>query len=163
MDEKDLARMDRIMAGLGKIEREAVLQQGLKEGVKIFVNQGKQNLRRTISRNPNNVIMARKLALRRGGGLAKSFTTSTKRKTVVGYAGFKRSTGGGIAHLVDSGTAPRWTTAGAYRGSVSKGAPNTGSRFWRSAVESKGREAVNELMDSVGKSIQKIIQRGRGT
>ena len=160
LDEKDLARMNGILNGLSQIEREAVVQKGLQEGVRIFIKQGKSNLKRTLSKSPHNVAMARKMAAKRGGGLAKSFTTSTKRKAISGYAGFRRSTGGGISHLVDSGTNPRWTSKGYYRGSVSKGNPKTGSRFWRTAVQSKGTEALNELMDSIKKSVNTIITRG---
>lgn len=160
LDEKDLVRMRNILQNLTEIEKQAVIHKGLQEGVKVFVKQGKSNLKRTLSTNPHNVAMARKMAAKRGGGLSRSFTTSTKRKAVSGYAGFRRSTGGGIAHLVDSGTVQRWTSSGFYRGSVSKGNPNTGSRFWRSAVETKGTAAMNELFDSIQKSVNQIIRRG---
>lgn len=133
------------------------MNKGLQEGVKIFIKAGKSAYNATKSKNPHNVRMAAKMAAKRGGGLAKSFSTFYKKKRTSAYAGFKRSTGGGIAHMVDRGTAERYTSRMFYRGSVSKGSPNTGSRFWTNAVQKNGDRAINELMDSVNKSINTIL------
>ena len=161
LDPQDMARMNSILNGLSHIEKEAAIQKGLQEGTKVLIKQGKSNFKRTKSTNPHNVAMARKQAAKRGGGLAKSFTTSTKKKLASGYSGFRRSTGGGIAHLVDSGTNPRYTRKGYYRGSVSKDIPNSGSRFWRTAVAAKASAALSELCESIEKSVKQIIARGR--
>lgn len=142
---------------LSELEKQAVVSKGLEEGVKIFIKAGKSSFQATKSKNPHNVRMAAKMAAKRGGGLAKSFSTFHRKKRTSAYAGFKRSTGGGIAHMVDRGTGERYTSRGFYRGSVSAGSPNTGSRFWTNAVQNNGTRAINELMDSVEKSVKKIL------
>ncbi len=147
------------LSEMSELEKQAIVNKGLQEGVKIFIKAGKSAFQQTKSRVPHNVAMARKMAVKRGGGLAKSFSTFSKKKRQSAYAGFKRSTGGGIAHMVDRGTGERYTSAGFYRGSVSKGNPNTGSRFWTNAVQNNGTRAVNELMDSVNKSIKAILNQ----
>ena len=147
------------LKAMSELERAAVVHKGLQEGVKVFIRAGKSSFQQTKSRNPHNVAMAKKMAVKRGGGLAKSFSTFSRKKRTSAYAGFKRSTGGGIAHMVDRGTGERYTSKGFYRGSVSKGSPNTGSRFWTNAVQRNGNKAVQELMDSVNKSIRAILNQ----
>lgn len=152
LNDGDYNRLQRAMDGLSKIEKNAIVQRGLQEGVKVFIRQGKSNLRATLSNEPQNVRM-------RTGNLMSSFTTKTKKRLSKAYAGFNKK--GHHAHLVDSGTVKRWTKNGAYRGSVSKNSPQHGSNFWHSAVEQKKQAAMNELMDSIEKSIDQIITRNR--
>ena len=167
LDPKDLEKMNQCLEALTELERVPVLQKGFQEGTRLFVKQGKVNLEASLSTDPHNVASAAYMAKKHGGSLRNAFGTwtkkhfvskSTREKTVKGYAGFYRKKGGGIAHMPDSGTKERWTKKGYYRGSVSKGAPKTGSQFWHRAVASKGAEALNTLMDSIKKSILLIIQ-----
>ena len=150
LDEYDYAKINAALSQFSQIERDAIVQRGLQEGVKLFIKQGKIPLRSSLSHEPQNVKM-------RKGNLEKSFTTKTKKKVGKAYAGFNKN--GHHAHLVDSGTEKRWTKKGAYRGSVSKSAPKTGSRFWHNAFEQQKNAAVQELMDSIKLSINKIISR----
>lgn len=152
LSENDYQAIQNIMEGLSELEKSAVIERGLKEGTRILVAQGKTNLMMKLSRDPVNV-RARK------GNLEKSFTTKTKKKRMSGYAGFARP-GGNAAHLVDRGTVERWTKKGYYRGSVSKGSPQTGNRFWTMAVEQKGQAALEELCNSIEESVNTIINSG---
>lgn len=160
LDEGDYAKVQRALSQLSVIEQDAVVQKGLQEGMSVIVREGRKILKNTLSRNPHNVRMRKYMASKRGGkGLENSFSTKVLKKKGKGYGGFGKA--GHHAHLVDSGTVKRYTSKGYYRGSVSKGAPNTGSRFWRSAVETKKNQAMRELMESIELSINKIISRNR--
>ena len=136
--------LKRKLEALEDIDKTAAVSKGLKEGMKPIVSQGKRNL----------AVRNRK----RKGNLNRSFSTSLRSKSNFIKAGFRRP-GGAAAHLVDRGTKKRWTKKGAYRGSVSKGAPNHGSLFWTNAVLTKGAEAVGILMDAVNAEIIKILNR----
>ena len=146
LDEGDYAAVQNALSQLSAIEQNAVVKKGLQEGLSIFVKQGKQNLRATLSSKPVNVRM-------RKGNLMKSFRTNLNKRQSKGYAGFNHL--GRHAHLVDSGTKNRWTKSGAYRGSVD------GSKFWKTAFEQKKNEAAKELVDSIIESINKIIKYNR--
>lgn len=139
VDQDDYIRLMKTMSDLSKLEREAVINKGLKEGLTIIKNQGKQN------------IASSGLKIRTGN-LAGSFTVSTKKKDLRGYTGFKRPKGN-VAHILDRGTKMRYTKSGASRGMIK------GNYFWTKAVEEKSAKAQEELMDSVKKSIQLIINR----
>ena len=152
LDNADYRRIMDLLFTLSDFEKDAIIRRGLQEGARVFVRQGKSNLAQTLSSDPANVRM-------RKGNLIKSFRTKVNMKKQKVHAGFDKH--GHHAHLVDSGTVQRWTRAGAYRGSVSKGSPKTGSKFWRNAFEMKKQEAANELMDSVYQSINKIMQNKR--
>lgn len=100
------------------------------------------------------------------GNLKRSFAIKIVKKKGYGLSGFRRSApkkgikGGNHAHLVDRGTAERYTIkTHSYRGSVSRGRPYTGSLFWTDAVESQGPQAVNRLVEAVYKSLQEITER----
>ena len=169
LNEKDLARMNKILDSLTELERVAALQKGMSEAVQLFKRQGQSNLEATTLVHPHNVRMAEYMAKKHGGSLKNAFGTWTKKhfrgngtreKTVAGYAGFYKKKGGGIAHMPDAGTKPRYTKQGWYRGTVRKGGANSGSRFWHRAVETKGGEALYELFESVRKSIMMILQKG---
>lgn len=153
LSENDYQAVQQIMQGLTELEKASAVERGLSEGVKVIVAQGQSNLRMSLSRDPVNV-------RKRTGQLEKSFTTKTRKKKMSGYAGFARP-GGNAAHLVDRGTVKRWTKSGHYTGSVSKGSPQTGSRFWTKAVEQKGQEALETLCNSIEKTVDRIISQGR--
>lgn len=126
------------MKNLSDIERDGIVAKGLREGVTIIVQQGKRNL---TARN-NKV----------SGNLSKSMGVSVNKKAAKGYGGFRRPEGS-HAHLVDRGTTARFSSSGAYRGKMS------GSLFWTDAFNSKSTAAANELMDSVSKSINRLINK----
>lgn len=150
LDEADYKHVQEQLTKLSELEKTAVVQRGLEEGIIVIVNQGKRNLKARLSNDPVNV-------KRRTGGLYQSIGRQVKKKKMKAYAGFKRPKGS-AAHLVDRGTEKRWTKKGAYRGSVSKKSPNTGNMFWTDAFNAKKNEAAMELMDSVKKSIQKLAK-----
>ena len=150
LDEADYRHVMTQLEKLSELEKQAVVQRGLQEGVNIIVKEGRKNLKNRLSTDPVNVA-------KRKGNLIKSIGTKTVKKKMKGYGGFRRP-GGNAAHLVDRGTEKRWTKKGAYRGSVSKGSPNTGNRFWTDAFQAKKDEAAMELMESIRISIQKLAK-----
>ena len=155
LDPKEKAVIDKWLSEMGDVDQEAVIQNALKRGMETIISQGKVNL------DARNQV--------RTGGLKRSFTQKVNKKKAYVLGGFKRagkltakrSIGGNAAHLVDRGTAKRWTLSGAYRGSVSKGAPNKGSYFWTDAIEAKGPAAVDNLMDAIYQALNDITNRNK--
>lgn len=151
MDKVSYQKFLNIVNQLEKTDQTTAVRNALKQGIQVIINQGKTNLAQR-----NGV---------KTGNLKKSFTRSVKTKKSVAYAGFRRSAPGKRVHganhsyLVDRGTTKRWTRSGAYRGSVSKGRPNTGSMFWTDAVQSSGPAAMSKLMDAIYNSIDKITKQ----
>lgn len=159
IDQHDWQKMQAALGALEDIEKQAAIQRGLQEGLRIISNQGKANLKNRLSTDAWNVTMRNRMASKRGGSLQNSFSTQVKKKKGKGYAGFTEK--GHHAHLVDRGTAKRWTKKGAPRGSVSKGSPNSGSMFWTDAYNSEKDKAGQALMDTVYNCINQIIERNR--
>lgn len=151
LDEKDYQKMLSILRGMSEVDQAAAIQYALKQGMQVIVNAGKSNLS-----SRNNVV---------SGNLKRSFSIKANKKKAYSLGGFRRSSrkenisGGNHAHLVDRGTAKRWTKSGAYRGSVSRGNPNHGTLFWTDAVESQGPAALSRLMDAVYDAIGKIMDK----
>ena len=155
LDKKDEKRLDNILDGLEKVDRDAVVQSALVSGMQMIVNAGKQNL---AARNK-----------RKTGNLAKSFTVKTYKKKMYTLGGFKRSApkkglkGGNHSYLVDMGTEKRKyiNKNGKIHktGAVSKIMPNLGSFFWTDAVYTEGPKAQAGLMNSVYNAVADIIDK----
>ena len=153
LNKADYARLVKTLDAAGDLDTRPAIQRSLRDGANSMKTAGKANLS---SRN-NSVT----------GNLKRSFTIKvTKRKKIgsnYALSGFKRSTrynkidGGNHAYLVDSGTRKRWTTQGYYRGSVSKGRPQIGTRFWRDAVQSEGPRALNNLVYVIEGELKKLM------
>lgn len=146
LSKEDLDRVEKTLYGLTELEKSATIDKGLKDATVVIMNEGRRNLKQYLSKKPVNVA-------KRTGRLERSFTNKVKRKKLAGYTGFKRPEGA-PAHLVDSGTAERWTRKGAYRGKV------IATKFWRRAVDTKAVEAIETLFDSIEKTINKIVNSG---
>lgn len=140
-DPQDYRRVMNTLSDLSRIERDAVIAKGIQEGLKIVVQEGKQNLAQSGTKV-------------RTGNLKGSFKVLTKKSDLKGYAGFSRPKGS-HAHLIDRGTAVRYTKSGAKRGQVH------GNYFWTKAVERKSGKAQQEMYDSIEKSINTILNRNR--
>lgn len=153
LDKADYARLVKTLDEAGDIDTRPAIQRALRSGMQSMVSAGKSNLS---MRNSTKT-----------GNLKRSFTIKVTKRKKVGsnYAlgGFKRSAGknaiggGNHAHLVDRGTANRWTRRGYYRGSVSRGMPNTGTRFWTDAVQSEGPRALNNLTNVIQSELKKLM------
>lgn len=148
LDEATYRHVQEQLSKMSELEKNAAVQKGLQEGIDVIVKQGKRNLKNRLSKDPVNVA-------KRRGNLLRSMGYRTLKKRMKAYGGFRRP-GGAAAHLVDRGTEKRWTKKGAYRGSVSKGSPNTGNRFWTDAFDAKKNEAMRELVDSIRATLQKL-------
>ena len=147
-DRRDIAALENIVSDLEDVDKRKAIMNSLSRGMALITRQGKSNLD---SANHQKT-----------GNLKRSIRRKQVKKWVSVYGGFKKGKGGGNhAHLVDRGTDERWTKKGAYRGSVSKGSPNTGSMFWTRAVESKGPQAMEKTMDVIYKEMEKIIRKNR--
>ena len=149
LKKEDVAAVMRKLNALSDVERTEAVKKGLRAGMDLIIAAGKSSLA-----TKNKVVT---------GKLKKSFSKNLRKSKKPHSAyikgGFRRGNGygGAAAHLIDRGTAKRWTRSGKYTGSVSKGAPNHGSLFWTSAVESKGPQAVEALMQAVNEQIIKIM------
>lgn len=142
LDEADYQRAMIALNKLDKVEQGKVIQNALKSGMKPMIAQGKSNLS---TRNK-----------KRTGNLSGSFGLRTNKKKAYSVAGHRRPMGA-AAHLVDRGTAERYTKKGYYRGSVSKGNPNHGSHYWTDAVNQEGPRALDGLMDAIYTEISNIM------
>lgn len=147
LSEKDYQALQKILTGISNVDQRKAILGALKEGAKAIARVGKKNLK---SKNKKKT-----------GNLLGSINTKAVRKIVSAYAGFKRSgvKKGNHAHLVDRGTAKRWTKKGAYRGSVSKASPYTGTKFWTIAVQSEGPNAMRRVTDVIYNELTKITSR----
>ena len=141
VDSHDYVKIMNLLSDLSYLEKEAIIAKGIQEGLKIIVEQGKQNL-------SNSGTKVRK------GNLKSSFKVLLKKKDLKGYGAFKRPQGN-IAHIIDRGTQKRSTKKGANRGMVK------GNYFWTNAVKDKKEKAQQELMDSVIKSVENIMKRNQ--
>lgn len=148
-DETQLIAFLNSLQGMEGVDKIDAIMNSLSKGVGLITRQGKSNLS---SRNKSKT-----------GNLKKSFGKKRVKKWVSVYGGFRRSGGfkGNHAHLVDRGTDERWTKKGYYRGSVSKGKPNTGSNFWTDAINSKAGAAMDKTKSVLKTEMEKIISRNK--
>ena len=141
LDKRDYTKIMNALSDMSQLQREAVIQKAISEGLDIIIRQGKANLAAS-----NTKV--------RTGNLRGSFKKLTKKSQLKGYAGFSRPKGS-VAHIIDRGTKMRHTKTGENRGKVE------GNLFWTRAVESKKDLAQKELMDSINKTIENIINRNK--
>jgi len=146
LDKADYDRVQRWLSEFSTADQKSIVQNALRIGAKSLQAAGKSNL---AQRNKVHT-----------GHLKKSFGMRVVKKRSYALVGFKRP-GGAASYLVDRGTKKRWTTKGYYRGSVSKGKPNTGSMFWTDAVNTEGRVALNKIMDAIYKSLDELAKRNQ--
>lgn len=146
-DKKRLEELQRMLGEMSEVDKRQAIMNSLRRTTKNMVQGGKRNL---ASRNKKKT-----------GHLSKSFKTNSSKKNVVAYAGFSRSgeNKGNHAHLIDRGTAKRWTKAGYYRGSVSRNTPNKGTMFWSDSVETQGRKGMDNLNNTIYQELVKITRR----
>lgn len=147
LSEADYQMLQKMLGDIQNVDNRKAILASLLQGAKAIARAGKSNLK---SKNKKKT-----------GNLLGSINTKAIRKIVSAYAGFKRSGSkrGNHAHLVDRGTTKRWTKKGAYRGSVSKGAPYTGSMFWTTAVKTQGPDAIRRVTDVIYSELAKITSR----
>lgn len=154
LDKPQLARVVRTLEKAGDVDTSPAVQKALKEGANRMKVAGQANL---AARNKEHT-----------GNLKRSFKIKVTRRKKIGrnYAltGFKRGKGGGNhAHMIDYGTARRYTKRGytdvlkrtypafIYRGKV------TGTRFWRDAVNSEGPAALNNIVNVIERELSKMM------
>lgn len=143
LNEQDFNNVKEALLNLSTIEKNSIVQRGLREGVQVIIDQGRINL------SARNKV--------RTGKLKGSFTRTYKKSVGAVYAGFRRPQGA-AAHLIDKGTADRWTRKGFYRGHIDKvNGINHGSRFWTDAAEQKGDEGLERLYESIRNAVDDII------
>ena len=143
LNKAEFQRLLTVLDKAGDLDTSPAVQKGLREGANLMKEAGKSNL---ASRNKVNT-----------GNLKKSFKIKVTRRKKIGnnYAlsGFKRGkNAGNHAHLVDRGTAKRYTRKGYYRGSV------RGTHFWTDAVNTEGRRALNNLTNIIEQELNKLLK-----
>ena len=134
----EFARLRYVLDKAGDLDTSPAVQKGLREGANLMKVAGQSNLAQR-----NKV---------KTGTLKKSFRIKVTRRKKIGnnYAltGFKRSNakkgikGANHAYLVDRGT--------------KRGA--RGSYFWTDAVNTKGREALNNLTVIIENELNKMLK-----
>lgn len=142
MDTRSMLRLEAQLARLTEFEKQETVARGMREATAIIKKEGKRNLSNTYIQE-------------KSGKFKKSFSNRVDKKKLKGYSGFIRRKGyhGQLAHLLDRGTADRYTKKGAYRGKMRY----TG--FWTKAVESKGNEALRTMAESIQKTINRLLNR----
>ena len=151
LEKASYQRFMNIVNQMEKADQGKAVRGALRQGIQVIINAGKSNL---TQRNKVHT-----------GNLRKSFAKKVSSKRASAYAGFRRSStnkrikGANHSYLVDRGTAKRWTSRGYYRGSVSKGSPNTGSRFWSDAVKTQGPAAMDRIMDAIYQTLDNITRQ----
>lgn len=147
LDKADYDRVQKWLSEFSTADQKSIVQNALRTGAKSLQAAGKSNL---AQRNKVHT-----------GHLKKSFGMRVVKRRSYALVGFKRPGGGEHAHLIDRGTAKRWTQRGAYRGSISKGSPKTGTKFWTDAVQTEGPAALNRIMDAIAKTLEDITNRNQ--
>jgi hypothetical protein len=147
INKEDWAKLQSAVNGLNKVDGNQAIMNSLAVGMRQLTSKGKSNLMAS-----GNV---------KKGHLLKSIGNKRMKKWMSVYGGFKRSGPhrGNHAHLIDRGTDKRYTKKGYYRGSVSKGSPNTGSRFWTRAAEMEGPKIMEKTLNVIYKEVDKIIRK----
>lgn len=142
MDSKSMIKLQLQLSRLTELEKQETVARGVREATAIIKKEGKKNLSNTYIQE-------------KSGKFKKSFSNRVDKKKLKGYSGFIRRKGyhGQLAHLLDRGTADRYTKKGAYRGKMRY----TG--FWTKAVESKGNEALMTMAESIQKTIKRLLNR----
>lgn len=145
MDTRSMLRLEAQLARLTEFEKQETVARGVREATAIIKKQGQENLSQTYVKIKED-----------GSGFNKhTFVNRADKKKLKGYSGFIRRKGyhGQLAHLIDRGTADRYTKKRAYRGKMRY----TG--FWTKAVESKGNEALMTMAESIQKTIKRLLNR----
>ena len=145
MDTRSMLRLEAQLARLTELEKQETVAKGVRQATAIIKKQGQENLSQTYVKIKED-----------GSGFNKhTFVNRADKKKLKGYSGFIRRKGyhGQLAHLIDRGTADRYTKKRAYRGRMRY----TG--FWTKAVESKGNEALMTMAESIQKTIKRLLNR----
>lgn len=145
MDTRSMLRLEAQLLRLTEFEKQETVARGVREATAIIKKQGQENLSQTYIKIKED-----------GSGFNKhTFVNRVDKKKLKGYSGFIRRKGyhGQLAHLIDRGTADRYTKKRAYRGRMRY----TG--FWTKAVESKGNEALMTMAESIQKTIKRLLNR----
>lgn len=147
INKQDWETLQAAVQGLNKIDGNQAIMNSLAIGMRQLTAKGKSNLT-----SAGNI---------KKGYLIHSIGVSRMKKWMSVYGGFRRSGAhrGNHAHLIDRGTENRYTKKGYYRGSVSKGRPNTGSRFWTKAADVEGPKIMEKTLNVIYKEVEKIMRK----
>ena len=149
MPEEEFRYIELMLADLSDLEQKSVVTQALRVAAQRLVTKGKIKFRKSHKINTGNLYRSMSTSLKKRNNISRNAS----------YAGFKRNANknknnGGIAsgnhaHLIDRGTARRWTKKGAYRGSVSRNNPHKGSNFWTDTVFMEGYRSMSMVTDKL--------------
>jgi len=134
----DFDKIYKAIENLNGVQSDKVIQQGLKDAAKLFINAGKDNLKNRLIDTGRNELLT-------------SFRTKLKRAKLGALAGF--NTGGSAAHLVDSGTEERYNKKGQYRGKV------IGNHFWVDAILQNQNEAIDKIYSGIERGIMNLMTK----
>lgn len=136
-------KINSLVSDLGNVDRNKAIRFGLLSGAKVIERIGRRNLR---LRNDEHT-----------GNLTKSLRAKISRRELNAYAGFERSYRfelekgvGNHAHLVDRGTAERYTKKGHYRGIM------PASYFWTDAKTQSESAVRQKILSGVEMMVQRL-------
>lgn len=139
VDNQTQQAIEYLTRNLEQFEKNKALREGLRGAAKIFATLGRANLRSA----PTGV---------KTGWLLSSITSRVRVSRKSGeptVVGFMRPRGN-LAHLVDLGTRPRYTEAGAYRGIM------PANYFFTDARTEGEKPAMDAILDGIQRAIDRI-------
>ena len=143
------AELARAFRNLSYWDKTTVIQRSAEKSLRPLKAQAKINLKSRHKMQSGNLLRSIQIG-REKGDLTGAFV---KARRVRGrYYGFH-------SHLLDLGTAERYTKSGAYRGKIE------GSKFWADAVRSQSSSIDLKfqlfLKEELGKKIEKELAKAR--
>lgn len=146
INKQQMEALQNAVKGLNEIDGNRAILNSFSKGIQKITREGRANI---LSKGH-----------KQSGNLLKSVKIKRVKKWMSVYGGFRKGKGGGNhAHLIDRGTAKRATKKGQNRGTVMKGGPYTGTRFWTKPVEKNGPRIIDNALTVIYKEVNRIIRR----
>ena len=139
--------IDNMLRGFAEIDRNRIIKSGLRAGVNLLKNAGRQRLRERMH-NPAGVT----------GNLLKSFSVRVKKSKLGALAGFSMVTEDdkgnlikvGHAYIVDSGTGERGRKSGGSTGVM------PALRYWTDTKNQDTGRALELVEAAIAKAVVKM-------
>lgn len=138
--------LERALLELPERLQKSTLDRALKQCAEPILNAAQDNARAVgkTGKNASKIVISSKLSRRQRRGVKKA-----EGERII-YIGVRPSP---VAHLIEFGTGPRYTKAGAYRGQM------TATPFMRPAWDSNWRPALDEFGTILGREIERTATR----
>ncbi len=121
------------------IDRDTALLSSMESAARLIQRAGRINLAQRLQWADGTT-----------GKLLHQFRVRRRRNQMAVAAGFNRPEGA-HAHLVDLGTAPRYTKSGKYRGVM------PANRFWTDAIDATQAKAQDVFLTAVDRAVTRLL------